>query len=321
MPTTSTLTDRYIAATVASLPPASQDDVRAELTASIGDAIDARMDQGEDAAAAERAVLTDLGDPGILAAGYADRPLQLIGPKYFLTWWRLLKLLWIIVPICAFGGVALAKLIEGAGIGDVVGTAIGVGISSIVHVAFWVTLVFVILERTGTDTGTGTEWTLEQLPVVQSTGTGRVDLIASIVMAGLVAGGLVWDRFVGWVRVDGEPVPLLDPQLWPWWIGAVIVLLLGSVVIAIVVFANRRWTVPMAIAATAGSVVFMSLALTALGRGILVNPAFVDLVFTSNGVQEPVVRILAILIGFSFVAFPSWSIADAWIKTAKDAKR
>src|SRR5690625_6334720 len=58
-----------------------QDDVRAELTTSITDAIDARTEQGEDPETAERAVLTELGDPAVLAAEYVDRPLHLIGPR------------------------------------------------------------------------------------------------------------------------------------------------------------------------------------------------------------------------------------------------
>ena len=63
------LVERYIAAATKSLPPDVQDDVRAELTASITDAIDARTEQGEDPAAAERAVLTELGDPAVLSTG------------------------------------------------------------------------------------------------------------------------------------------------------------------------------------------------------------------------------------------------------------
>lgn len=107
---TATLTERYIAATVKSLPSELQPEVRDELHASIADAVEARAEQGESLEQAERAVLTDLGDPGALAAGYADRPLHLIGPRYFLTWWRLLKVLIAIVPACAFAGIAIAGL-------------------------------------------------------------------------------------------------------------------------------------------------------------------------------------------------------------------
>ena len=47
---------------------------------------------GQDPATAEREVLTELGNPAQLAARYADRRLQLIGPTYYLAWLRLLKL-------------------------------------------------------------------------------------------------------------------------------------------------------------------------------------------------------------------------------------
>lgn len=104
-----TLTERYIAATVKTLPPTAQDDVRAEPEASIADAVEARVEQGEEREKAERVVLVELGDPAVLAAGYADRPLHPIGPRYYLTWWRLLKLLLIIVPACVVGAVALGQ--------------------------------------------------------------------------------------------------------------------------------------------------------------------------------------------------------------------
>ena len=58
-------------------------------------------------------MLTELGDPDKLAAGYTDRPLYLIGPRYYLDWWRLLKLLLWIVPACAAFGVALGQTLAG----------------------------------------------------------------------------------------------------------------------------------------------------------------------------------------------------------------
>ncbi|MEO2098896.1 MAG: permease prefix domain 1-containing protein [Brachybacterium sp.] len=116
-----TLTERYISATIRSLPAESQEDVRAELAASIADAVEARTEQGEDPGAAEREVLTGLGDPAVLAAGYADRPLHLLGPRYYLTWRRLLILLLWIVPACAFVGVGLSQALIGADGGTIAG--------------------------------------------------------------------------------------------------------------------------------------------------------------------------------------------------------
>src|SRR5690625_6419151 len=106
------LADRYISATINELPADLHDEVRPELQASIADAVEARMAQGEDRETAERAVLTELGDPAVLAAGYADRPLQLIGPRYYLPWLRLLKRLLMIIPPIIFVIVAFVHVLS-----------------------------------------------------------------------------------------------------------------------------------------------------------------------------------------------------------------
>ncbi|HWM16349.1 MAG TPA: permease prefix domain 1-containing protein, partial [Microbacterium sp.] len=132
-----TLTDRYVAAAMRTVPEKQRDDLAAELRASIDDQIEARVDGGEPRVTAERSVLTDLGDPDKLAAGYTERPLYLIGPRHYLDWWRLLKLLLaIVLPVSAFG-VALGQTLSGAGFGEIVGSVIATLISVAVHLGFW----------------------------------------------------------------------------------------------------------------------------------------------------------------------------------------
>lgn len=315
MTTTSTLTERYIGATIRSLTPELQDDVRAELEASVADAIDARLEQGESPAEAERAVLTELGDPGILAAGYADRPLHLIGPKYYLVWWRLLKLLLIIVPICAFGGVMLGQLIDGAPTGEIIGTSVVAALGSIVHVGFWVTLVFFIVERTGADTGV--RWDVDQLPEPTQNGAGRSDAIASMVFLALGVGAVFWDAFIGFFPTGGEPIPILDPALWPWGITFFLALFAAEALLAVVVYAQRRWTIGAAVVNTLLAAVFAAWSLTLLVRGELLNPEFLSYVFSDNGVTDETMRVLTVITGFGLVAFPIWDIVDGWIKTVR----
>ncbi|WP_317451841.1 permease prefix domain 1-containing protein [Microbacterium sp. NIBRBAC000506063] len=248
-----TLTQRYISAVTRRLPADMQDDVREELAASVADAVESRLEQGEEAADAERAVLTGLGDPDALAAGYADRPLHLIGPRYYLMWWRLLKLLLWIVPACVLGAVILGLSLAGAPVGEIIGTAVAATVGTIVHLAFWTTLVFAILDRTGADATIG--WDLDHLPEPQETGAGRGELIASLVLLGVAAAALLWDRFIGFVfRADGDvnigaglgeqttSLPLLDPGLWPWWLGGLLVLLAVEAVLAVVLYARAGGT-------------------------------------------------------------------------------
>lgn len=322
----STLTERYIAATVKSLPPTSQDDVRAELEASISDAVEARMDQGETPTQAERAVLTELGDPAALAAGYADRPLHLIGPRYYLVWWRLLKLLLWIVPVCAIIGVSIAKVLEFATIGELIGAAAVAGVMAIVHTGFWTTLVFAILERTATDPGVN--WDVDQLPEPTENGAGRSELIASAIFLALAAGAILWDTLRGFVRPDGEALPILNPALWPWWMTALLVILVAEMLLAIGIYVARRWTVGFAVINTILAIAFAVPALYLLVTGQLVNPAFVEFLATDHAAelananagaaeQGGVLRVIAVIFGALIVGIGIWDIVDGWLKTAR----
>lgn len=309
-----TLTQRYISATVTSIPAAAQDDVRAELEAAITDAVEARMGQGAAPEEAERLVLTDLGDPAILAARYADRRLHLIGPRYYLTWWRLLKLLLLIVPLCVLGGVALGQTLADAPIGTVIGQALAAALGAAVHVCFWVTLVFAVLERTGTDTGV--HWDLDQLPDAHQAGTGRVDLVVGLLLLTLAAGAVLWDRFLGLARLDGQTVTVLHPDLWPWLLGLIAL----QAVFTIALYLRRRWNTTFAVVNTVLAVLFVSLVLTALGRGLLFDPGFVDRFRFESGIDDDTMRVLGVLVGFGATAFAIWSIVDGWLNRRRDAR-
>lgn len=323
---TATLSERYISATIRSLAPDTQDDVRAELEASIADAVEARVDQGEAPADAERAVLTELGDPDILAAGYADRPLHLIGPKYYLTWWRLLKLLLWIVPICVIGGMTLGLLLSGEGIGETIGQVVPVVLQVIVHLCFWTTLVFVVLERTGADTGV--KWDVDQLPEIQQDGAGRSELIASLVFLGIAAVAVIWDRIRGFFPTGGDPIAILNPQLWQWWISLLFGLIVLEAVFAIVLFRRRRWTTALAVLNTVLALAFAAWVLIPLLRGELVNPEFLAFVADAGGDgfavgdagaadNGGIFRILGILVGSGVAAGVVWDIVDGWRKARR----
>ncbi len=217
------------------VPEKQRDDLAAELRASIDDQIDARVGDGEPHGIAERAVLTELGDPEKLAAGYTERPLHLIGPRYYLEWWRLLKLLWsIVVPLAALG-IALGQVVSGAAFGEVVGATV----SGRIHRRAARRVLgdprvrdpraqrgTSPLERNAlTKDGPWAPWTLDQLPELRSAGVGVAELVASLVFLGVAAFAVVWDQLVGFVWVDGQTLPVLNPALWPWWIAGLLVML------------------------------------------------------------------------------------------------
>lgn len=313
-----TLTERYLETTARSLPAPAQEDVRKELRASIDEAIESRIEQGEDHHDAERSVLNELGDPAVLAARFAERPLQLIGPRYFLTWWRLLKVLLTIVPACVLFAVALGQSLAGSAIGQIIGQSVATGLSVAVHLCFWVTLVFAVLERTGADPVT--PWDVDQLPEPKETGARRSDLVASLALLALAAGALCWDATLGLVRIGGESMSFLDPDLWPWVVGPLFLLIALEALLAIAVYVRGRWTTPLALANSALGVLFLSWALTLVGRGNLVNPELATFLRSTGGIDAETWRVLGVLLVFIVVGVTGWDIADGWMKARRAAR-
>ncbi|MDN3497431.1 permease prefix domain 1-containing protein [Planococcus sp. APC 4015] len=320
MTTTATLTERYVDAATRTVPEAQRADLAAELRASIDDQIDAKTDGGMPHAEAERVVLTELGDPDKLAAGYTDRQLFVVGPRYYLAWWRLLKLLLAIVPACAVFGVALGQTLAGESFGTIIGAVWPVLLSVIVHVCFWTTLVFWIVERSarGSDAGFVGEWTLDQLPESKDRGAGLTNLICSIVFLALAAGAILWDQLIGFVFTAdaGGGLPFLAPSLWPWWIAGLLALMVVEALLEIAVYASGRWQFGTA---TVNVVLNVAVALPAvwlLTRGELINPEFFPAVIPTDSAAT-VATVVSALTGFGVVAIAAWDSIDGFRKARR----
>ena len=317
---TPTLTDRYVDAAMRTVPEKQRTDIAAELRASIADQIDPRVQAGEDPDTAERAVLNDLGDPDKLAADYTDRPLWLIGPRYFLDWWRLLKLLlWIVLP-CATFGVAIGTTIAGEPIGAIVGTTVAVLAGAAVHLAFWTTLVFAIVERTSQPSSDDAlvAWSVDHLPEPRPSGAGFCDLITGLVFLAVAAGAVLWDHLVGVVRLGGSGwLPFLDPGLWPWWITALFVVMALEAALAVTVYAVRRWTVGLAVANGILNLAVAVPALWLLSQGRLLNPEFWPSLIPDGEAASTVANIIAVLLGVVIAGVAIWDTLDAAVKARR----
>ncbi|MEK3808096.1 hypothetical protein MHB63_16380 [Bacillus sp. FSL H8-0547] len=140
----------YIDEVTRRLPEKNRQDIALELRSTIEDMLP--DDYTKDDA---HAVLEKLGNPAALASGYLDQPMHLIGPRYFDVYVSLLKM---ILPIAA--AISLITVIaeyvigfpRGESIIDAVLAITGFGIWKMIevsiHTFFWLTLVFVIIERT-----------------------------------------------------------------------------------------------------------------------------------------------------------------------------
>ncbi|WP_394551053.1 permease prefix domain 1-containing protein [Agromyces sp. MMS24-JH15] len=317
--TAHTLTDRYVWAAARSVAESHRADLERELRERIGDETDALVEQGRSPSDAERAALTTLGDPAALAATYLDRPQVLIGPRYYQTWWQLLKLLYAIVPASVGGAVILGQAISGASIGETIGTTVVTLITVSVHLGFWTTLVFAMMDRLP-ETTPGLEWTVDRLPQIPAEGRPkrRSDLIGALVYVGILAVLLVWQQFgAPWWGPDAA-VPLLDPALWSFWLPYFLVLL---VVEAVFAFAVYEWGMTWWLA---GVNVLLNLAfavpaLWLLSTGQLFNPAALDVMGYPWGGDAD--EIVGILIVFAIVGIAVWDVLDGFLRARREAVR
>ncbi|WP_433041089.1 permease prefix domain 1-containing protein [Dactylosporangium sp. CS-033363] len=268
-----TLTDRYIDAALRRLPEHQRPDLEQELRTSIADAVDARVERGTEFAEAERAVLTELGDPARLAAGYADRPLHLIGPQLYLEYTRLLTtLLAVVVPAVA-GFVGLLRTLSGESTAWEIALATGGAVvTTAVHVAFWTTLLFVLLERAGSR---GRAWTPAALPEEPPKRLRYFELTAETLLLVVISAFILLSPYVSpQSTADGAPIGLFAPWLWKTGVVYLFIALAGANLAASFAKYHIRWSVPRALAGSlvgvAGALVLVWLA----ARDRLVNPDF-----------------------------------------------
>ena len=315
----STLTNRYVWGVLRAIPERQRADLEPEIRALIADAVEARTAaaQGDDAAA-ERAALTELGDPELLAARYTERSLHLIGPGYYLDYRRLLTLLLtIVVPIVTLATMT-AGFMAGTGVAPVVVNGVYAGLSVGIQLAFWVTLAFALVERSGARrAGPILGWTPDRLPSVPSPSRlGAGEAVASVVGSVFVIGIIAWQPPF---YADGGTVPLFDPALATTWFAWFIGVAVLQIAFTVLVYAARRWTWPIATVNAALDAAFAIPAVWLLQTGQLLNPAVKAEMerIGAGAAMAPTVAVVSVAI----VAALGWDALDGFRRARRRVDR
>ena len=269
----STMTDRYVWGVMRAVPERQRADLEPEIRALVADAVEARAAStpGDDASV-ERAALVELGDPELLAARYTDRSLYLVGPGYYLDYRYLLSLLLTIVVPTVTLATMVAGFRAGMSVAPVVLNGVYAGLSVGIQLAFWVTLVFALVERYGARRAAPlTAWTPDRLPSVPSPSRlGAGEAVASVVGSVILIGVIIWQPPFS---ADGGTVPFFNPALtttWGAWFIGVAVL---QIAFTVLVYAARRWTWPIATVNAALDAAFAIPAVWLLQSEQLLSPA------------------------------------------------
>lgn len=289
------LIDIYIQEVTRRLPEKSRDDIALELRSTIEDMLPENYTEKE-----VKEVLGNLGNPASLASEYSDRPMYLIGPRYFDTYMTLLKIVIPIVAILAFLVIVVENVISYSGEEDIVNGIINVIIlilghgiwgmfSAAIETFFWITLVFAILERKDTSksksplTPGWTEWTPDDLKSISliskekkiSNGDifGHLLWIAIFISVYFNAGHLlgVYEKVQGKIELI---TPTFNQEvLHSYWL-IVIVALIIEIAFVFYKLILRQWTSKLAIMNTVRNIVSTLVFIIVFSNDQLINEEF-----------------------------------------------
>jgi hypothetical protein len=314
MTATSSPTDRYVAATLRSLPARQRQDIEAELRALIADAIDDRREAGVDADSAERQVLTELGAPARLAASYSDRSLHLIGPEFYLDYVRVLTvLLSTLVPVW-FVIFALVTFADGSLAVAAFGGALYSALETAASIAFVTTLVFAIIERVSANrTKRTATWDPSSLPDVPDARGRFSELIGGVIFLAVVVIALVLSQTLGAVPVpDGARVAPVASGLWESGVFYIALLIaIASISFHLLAY-YTGWSTSNAIANTVLVAMFAVPAIWLTASGRLLSDDYFRAVGWPEGAN-----IIAVVVIVVVVLLTSGDVIGGWMRASK----
>jgi len=283
------LVDRYVYTALRRVPEQQRADIDRELRASIEDAVDARVDAGEERDAAVTATLTELGDPDRLADGYAGRQGYLIGPEVYAPWRRLTTmLLTVVLPIVVVVLVVL-DVVDGNSIGDVIGTAVTTTLTVGVNMVFWTTLIFVIVERSGdAKQRLKLKWSVDDLPKYQPSRVPITQVAVGLAWPVLLIAALIVQQF------SFSDAPVLDPGNWSFWWPYFIVVLALQGAYQVWVWRLGAWNRTVTVVNTVLELAFAVPLIWLLNTDRFFNPEFHN--FAQVGTESDVKHWLTLLI-------------------------
>lgn len=220
-----------------------------------------------------KTVLEKLGSPVTLASGYRDRPMHLIGPRYFDVYVTLLKMILPIASIISLISVIAEYFIDYNGQEAVIDVALditGFGIWRMIEVGiqtfFWLTIVFAVIERTDKEkdnhplTASIKKWTPDDLKniayIPKKKAISKLEVFGNLMWTAIWATLYFYaNQLVGVYEGGGDRLEFVIPafnqevllRYWP-----VIVIVIGfEIVLALYKLIKGQWTKRMAICNTA----------------------------------------------------------------------
>ncbi|MDF2856578.1 MAG: hypothetical protein K0Q87_2429 [Neobacillus sp.] len=290
------LIEVYIDEVTRRLPEKSRKDIALELRSTIEDMLPDEYTEEE-----IKQVLAQLGNPAVLASGYRDQPMHLIGPRYFDIYVNLLKLIIPIAAVVSLISVMAHNFIDNNGNETLLMifiNSIGIGIWGIIstgiQVFFWLTLVFAILERVDTGksqlplTPSLKEWTpddLKDIPYIpQKKAISKFDVFGGLLWTAIWATVYFNAAHLAGVYEKGENglefvIPTFNQEVlqsyWP-----LVVLVIGlEIAVALYKWFASQWTMKVAFLNTTWQLVASIVFIVIFRDPDLFNTVFIDYMY------------------------------------------
>ncbi len=172
---------------------------------------------------------------------------------------------------------------------DALLSVVGIVFQLVVQMAFWVTLVFALLERSHTPVPSRS-WTPDDLPEVTDRRIGLGETVFGISALTVLMWAILWQRDHWLVTVDGIEVPVLNPDVWTPWLVVLLIVLLASILLEIVKYRVGQWSVSLAVINTILNAAFAGIVVWLWTADLLLTPGVADLV--PGGLLNPLVWIV-----------------------------
>jgi hypothetical protein len=182
-----------------------------------------------------------------------------------------------VLPIVA-AVVAIAGTLQSDTALHVVGDVVRVTLTTTIHIVFWTTLVFAIIERTPNLKWSPIRpWTPDELPEPRTRRTSTAELVGETVMAGLFITLILLTPVLKFqTEPDGTAINVLSPWLWDTGFVYVFVALVAGGLAMAFVKHYVRWNPSVAIAAGLISLATASALIWIAASQRVVNPAFAE---------------------------------------------
>ena len=321
------LLDRYVHDVTRRLPEKQRKDVALELTAEISEMVDAQPKGKSPTKKQVYDVLTQLGNPSRLAERYRDNPRYLISPEYYELYISLLKLMClIIIPLIVFIAWMSQVMSVNHTVLSLMGVLIGVTLEATVHVVFWSTLSFVVVQKLNKLPAEDEDWTPDDLPELPAASAiSRSDSYMAIVWSVFAIIATLYQVPVVYDFLSPDDVPqFFAPGMWPGWtLGLFVISILGLIaeLIKLRVGGWNKLTTTAIVVLNSLAIVFFLSALYFVYP--IANPEISKIIAESldrpNAAQS--IQIGIQIFVYVIVALNVWEISEAIIKYRKGGKR